>query len=140
MFADDTLSCFPIQVEKELAELTSKWECFKNKWIQVLAQQRHESGKRRALLKCLRREINYFMSITKLLGYADAESLLHLPSLLSSFTTQLQHTVHSAFKERLIVGPCEVSQVKFFPFCQGMENTLKSDWLSFILSLLCAYP
>ncbi|KAH6779338.1 hypothetical protein C2S52_010575 [Perilla frutescens var. hirtella] len=99
------------RVEKELAELTSKLECFKNKWTLVLAQQRHESAKRMVLLRCLRHEMIYFMNTTKSQGYADAEYCLQLPPLLSSLTNELQYTVHSTFKKRLIVGPCEIAQM-----------------------------
>lgn len=91
----------------------------------MVAQLSHVSGKRVLLLRYLRHEMVSFMNRTELLGYAEVEYLLELLPLLSTATNQLQLTIHSAFRERLLVGPCEVVQVKFFSFYPEIENILK---------------
>ncbi|KAI3444058.1 hypothetical protein Pfo_000723 [Paulownia fortunei] len=111
---EKTVACrsvFLPHVQKELVELTSKWECFEKKWVPVVEQLRHGSEKRVVLLRRLRHQMVSFMKRTKLQGYAEVEYLVQLLPLLSTATTQLQHTIHSAFKERLYVGPCAVAEV-----------------------------
>lgn len=105
-------------------EFTSKWECFKSKWAPLVAQLRHESEKRVVLLRHLRHQMVSFIKRTKLQGYEEAKHLAQLLLGLSSGTTQLQHTIPTAFKERLFVGPVVVAQVKFFSFFPEIKNTL----------------
>lgn len=105
-------------MEKELAELTRKWDCFRNKWFKVIQQQKHDSRKRPELLGLLRDELHRFMTTIRASKLADAEDILELPPLLNNYVDHLQHTIHSAFMEKVTVGTREVAQVKLFPYYQ----------------------
>lgn len=107
-----------------MAELTRKWDCYRNKWFRVLDQQIHESRKRPGLLRHLKHELRKFRK-TRFQRFADAEGLAHLPPLLDIIVHQLQHTVHSAFMGKLLVRSHEVAQVKLIPYCQLTGYMLK---------------
>lgn len=108
------MTIFLYQAEKKLAKCKTKLEHFQKKWAPVVAELRHDSGKRVVLLRSLRGKLVSFINKTKLQGYLQVDYLSQLHSLLTTTPDLLQQSIHSAFKERLVVGPQEVAQVNFF--------------------------
>ncbi|KAL0403844.1 UNVERIFIED_CONTAM: Chaperone protein ClpB1 [Sesamum radiatum] len=104
------LDCAFVEIEKELAELISKREGFKCKWMPVLTQLRHESERRVALLQDLRQQMVPFLDMTKLKGHLKLENLAQLLPPINTATTQLLDTVHPEFKEIFRVRPCTIAQ------------------------------
>ncbi|KAG8364513.1 hypothetical protein BUALT_Bualt18G0005000 [Buddleja alternifolia] len=95
------------RVEKELAHLMNKWECFTNKWAPIVGRLRQESENRIVLLRYLHEQM--VSPINQ--GCIEVEHIKQLLPLLSTATTQLKHTIHSAFEERHFVGPSVIAQV-----------------------------
>ncbi|KAK4415094.1 Chaperone protein ClpB [Sesamum alatum] len=98
------------RIEKELVELTSKWEGFKCKWMPVLTQLRWKSERRVVLLQDLRHQIVPFLETTKLKANGKMENLAQLLPPINTATTKLLDTVHPEFKEILCVRPCTIAQ------------------------------
>ncbi|KAL0451837.1 UNVERIFIED_CONTAM: Chaperone protein ClpB [Sesamum latifolium] len=112
-FKKETCRClapYLQRIEKELAELISKREGFKCKWMPVLTQLRHESERRVALLQDLRQQMVPFLDMTKLKGHLKMENLAQLLPPINTATTQLLDTVHPEFKEIFRVRPCTIAQ------------------------------
>ncbi|KAL8493021.1 hypothetical protein ACS0TY_024290 [Phlomoides rotata] len=99
------------RAEKKLTKCKTKLEHFQKKWAPVVAELGHNSGKRVGLLRCLRGKLVSFINNTKLQGYLQVDCLSQLHSLLTTTPDLLQQNMHSAFRERLVIGPHEVAQV-----------------------------